>query len=79
MKVIDKVITDMKVFGPVITDDLDEILKLKAEIKLQENKYSLLLDADQPFEILKEIRLNIKHLKDNLIMTEKHALTLLEI
>lgn len=79
MKVFDKVITDMKVFGPVITDDLDEILKLKAEIKLQENKYASLIEADQPFEILKEIRLNIKYLKDKLIMTEEHALTLLEL
>ena len=76
MKVIDKVITDMKVFGPVITDDLDEILKLKAEIKLQENKYASLLNDDQPLEILKEIRLNIKYLKDKLTMMEKHALTL---
>ena len=79
MKVIDKVITDMKVFGPVITDDLDEILKLKAEIKLQENKYASLLDNDQPLEVLKGIRLNIKYLKDKLIMMERHALTLLEL
>ena len=79
MKVSDQMITDMKVFDQVITEDLNEILDLKAEIKLQEDKYASLLDADQPFEILKEIRLNIKHLKDNLIMTEKHALTLLEI
>ena len=69
----------MIVFNKVLADDLNEILDLKAEIKLQEDKYASLLDADQPFEILKEIRLNIKHLKDNLIMTEKHALTLLEI
>ena len=79
MKVSDQMITDMKVFDQVIAEDLNEILDLKAEIKLQEDKYASLLDADQPFEILKEIRLNIKHLKDNLIMTEKHALTLLEI
>ena len=74
-----KVITDMKVFNQVITDELNEILDLKAEIKLQEDKYATLLDADQPFEILKEIRLNIRYLKDKLIMTEKHALTLLEL
>ena len=79
MKVSDQMITDMKVFDQVIAEDLNEILDLKAEIKLQEDKYASLLDADQPFEILKEIRLNIKHLKDNLIMTEKHALTLLEL
>ena len=69
----------MKVFDQVITDDLNEILDLKAEIKLQEDKYASLLDADQPFEILKEIRLNIKYLKDKLIMMEEHALTLLEL
>ena len=69
----------MKVFDQVITDDLNEILDLKAEIKLQEDKYNSLLDADQPFEILKKMRLNIKYLKDKLIMTEKHALTLLEL
>ena len=79
MKVSDQMITDMKVFDQVITEDLNEILDLKAEIKLQEDKYASLLDADQPFEILNEIRLNIKYLKDKLIMTEKHALTLLEL
>jgi len=79
MKVFNQVLTDMKVFDEVMTDNLNEVLDLKAEIKLQEDKYASLLDADQPFEILKEIRLNIKYLKDNLIMTEKHALTLLEI
>ena len=79
MKVSDQMITDMKVFDQVIAEDLNEILDLKAEIKLQEDKYASLLDADQPFEILKEIRLNIKYLKDKLIITEKHALTLLEL
>ena len=79
MKVSDQMITDMKVFDQVITDDLNEILDLKADIKLPEDKYNSLLDADQPFEILKQIRLNIKYLKDKLIMTEKHALTLLEL
>ena len=66
----------MRVFNKVITDDLSEILHLKAEIKLQEDEYALLLAADQPLKVLKEIRLNIKYLKDKLIMTEKHALTL---
>jgi len=79
MKVSDQMITDMKVFDQVITEDLNEILDLKAEIKLRESKYASLLDADEPFEILKEMRLNIKYLKDKLIMTEKHALTLLEL
>ena len=79
MKVSDQVITDMKVFNQVITDELNEILDLKAEIKLQEDKYASLLDADQPFEILKKIRLNIKYLKDKLLLTEEHALTLLEL
>ena len=69
----------MIVFNKVLADDLNEILDLKAEIKLQEDKYASLLDADQPFEILKEIRLNIKYLKDKLLLKEKHALTLLEL
>ena len=66
----------MKLFNQVITDDLNEILNLKAEIKLLENKYASLLNDDQPLEALKEIRLDIKYLKDKLMMTEKHALTL---
>jgi hypothetical protein len=66
----------MKVFNKVLADDLNEILNLKAEIKLQADKYASLLNEDQPLEILKEIRLNIKYLKDKLIVLEKHALTL---
>jgi len=76
MKVSDQMITDMKVFDQVITEDLNEILDLKAEIKLQEDKYASLLGDDQPLDVLKEIRLNIKYLQDKLIMLEKHALTL---
>ena len=76
MKVSDQMITDMKVFDQVIAEDLNEILDLKAEIKLQEEKYASSLDADQPLEVLKEIRLNIRYLNDKLVTTEKHALTL---
>ena len=66
----------MKVFNRVLTDELNEILSLKAEISFQENKYAALLEADQPLEILKEIRLEIKRLKDKVLMLENHALSL---
>jgi hypothetical protein len=66
----------MKVFNRVLTDELNEILSLKAKISFQENKYAALLEADQPLEILKEIRLEIKRLKDKVLMLENHALSL---
>ena len=66
----------MKVFNRVLTDELNEILSLKAEISFLENKYAALLEADQPLEILKEIRLEIKRLKDKVLMLENHALSL---
>jgi hypothetical protein len=66
----------MKVFNKVLTDELNDILSLKAEILLQENKYARLLKADQPLAILKEIRLEIKRLKDKLFMLEREAMDL---
>jgi hypothetical protein len=66
----------MKVFSQVLTDELNEILNLMAEISLQENKYAALLEADQPLKTLKDIRLEIKRLKDKLSMLERDALTL---
>jgi hypothetical protein len=69
----------MKMFNQVLADELSEILNLKADIYLQENNYVSLLNEDKPFEVLKEVRLNIRYLKDKLIVTEKNALTLLEL
>ena len=66
----------MMVLNSVLAEDLKEILKLQAEIKLQQDKYALLLEADQPLEVLKEIRLTIKYLKDKLMMMEEHVSTL---
>jgi len=68
----------MKVFNEVLADELNEILNVKAEISLQEDKYASLLKADQPFKILKAIRLQIKYLKDKLLMLERDAIALLD-
>ena len=43
----------MKVFNKVLIDELNEILILKEEISLQQNKYAALLEADQPLENIK--------------------------
>jgi hypothetical protein len=57
----------MKMFNQVLADELSEILNLKADIYLQENNSVSLLNEDKPFEVLKEVRLNIRYLKDNFI------------
>ena len=65
----------MIVFNSVLAEELGEILELQAEIKLQEKKYASLLQADQPLQVLKAMRLNIKSLKDKLMMMEERVLT----
>ena len=67
----------MALLNTVLADDLKEILNLQVEIKIQENKYTSLLKADEPLETLKEIRVKLKYLNDKLKVKEKHAMTLL--
>ena len=67
----------MELVHNVLSEKLQEILALQAEIKSQEKKYALLLEADEPFERLREVRLKIKYLKVELEAKEEHALTLL--
>lgn len=59
-----------------ITDELQEIVGLQTELKMQEDRYTSLLKADEPLEKLKEIRLKIKYLKTSLNKKEKQATTL---
>jgi hypothetical protein len=66
----------MIVFNSQLAENVGEILELQAEIKLQENKYASLLQTDQSLQVLKEIRLNIKYLKDKLMVMEERVLTL---
>ena len=49
---------------------------MKAEISMQESKYAAYLAADQPFDVLKEIRMEIKRLNDKLMILERDALNL---
>jgi hypothetical protein len=66
----------MNVFNKVLADELNEILKVKSEISIQQSKYAAYLAADQPFDVLKEIRMEIKCLNDKLEMLERDALNL---
>ena len=66
----------MNVFNKVLADELNEILNLKAEISIQQSKYAAYLAADQPFDVLKEIRMEIKRLNDKLVILERNALNL---
>ena len=66
----------MKVFNRMLTDELNEILKVKSEISIQQSKYAAYLAGDQPFDVLKEIRMEIKRLNDKLVMLERNALKL---
>ena len=66
----------MNVFNKVLADELNEILKVKSEISIQESRYAAYLAADQPFDVLKEIRMEIKRLNDKLVMLERNALKL---
>ena len=67
----------MQLISNVLVNKLQEILDLQAEIKSQEDKYTLLLKADEQLEILREIRLKIKYLKVELEAKEGYAITLL--
>jgi len=66
----------MKQIDTAVTHKLQEIVNLQTELTLQENRYTELLKADEPFEKLREIRLKIKYLKVELRAKEDHALTL---
>ena len=66
----------MQLISNVLADKLQEILDLQAEIKSHEDKYTLLLKADEPLETLREIRIKIKYLKVELEAKEGYAMTL---
>ena len=66
----------MQLISNVLADKLQEILDLQAEIKSHEDKYTLLLKANKPLEILQEIRIKIKYLKVELEAKEGYAMTL---
>jgi hypothetical protein len=66
----------MQVINNVLVNKLQEIVDLQAEIKLQEDKYTTLLNANEPLSTLKEIRLKIKRLKVQLEAKEEYAITL---
>jgi hypothetical protein len=53
----------MQLINTALDGAIQEIKDLEAEIKSQENKYNSLLKADEPLEILKEIRIKIRYLK----------------
>ena len=53
----------MQLFNTALDDRIQEIKNLEAEIKSQENKYNSLLNADEPLEILREIRIKVRYLK----------------
>ena len=53
----------MQLNNTALDETLQEIKDLEAEIKSQENKYNSLLKADEPFEILREIRIKIRYLQ----------------
>jgi hypothetical protein len=44
----------MQVINNVLVNKLQEIVDLQAEIKLQEDKYTTLLNADEPLSTLKK-------------------------
>ena len=62
----------MQLVNDSFTANLQEIVDLRTEIKLQEEKYSLLLQADEPFSVLRDIRLKIKYLCTVLTAKEEH-------
>jgi len=66
----------MQLISNVLAVKLQELLDLQTEIKSQEDRYTILLEADEPFETLKEIRLKIKYLKVELEAKEGYAMTL---
>ena len=66
----------MKLSNVELTSKLQELVNLQTEIKLQEDKYASLSEADESSEILKEIRHKIKYLKVELKAKEEHAMTL---
>ena len=65
----------MQVINEALSEKLQEILSLQAEIELWEHQYKALIKSDQPFEILKEARLKIKCLKTELKAKEECAIT----
>ena len=53
----------MQLINTALDDRIQEIKNLETEIKSQENKYNSLLKADEPLEILREIRIKIRNLQ----------------
>ena len=66
----------MQVINNALANKLKKLLALQEDIDLLEDKYTLLLKADEPLEVLKETQLKIKYLKVELNAKEEHALTL---
>lgn len=66
----------MQAINNALVDKLKELLALQNEIDLLEDKYTLLLKADEALEVLKETQLKIKYLKVELNTKEEHTLTL---
>lgn len=60
----------------MLTFKLQELVNLQAQIKLEEDRYALLLEANESLELLKELRNMITYLKVELKAKEEHALTL---
>ena len=63
----------MQLINNSLNVKLQEIAELKTEIKLQEERYISLLKADEPFFTLKDIRLIIKHLNEELTAKEEQV------
>ena len=55
----------MQLSNTALDDTIQEIKDLETEMKLLENKYNSLLEADELSEISREIQIKIRHLKLN--------------
>ena len=53
----------MQLSNTALDDTIQEIKDLETEMKLLENKYNSLLEADELSEISREIQIKIRHLK----------------
>ena len=60
----------MQLISDLLYAKLQEIADLQTQIKLQEERYFSLLKAGKPFHTLKDIRLVIKHLNEQLTTKE---------
>ena len=56
----------MKHVKKAVSNKLQDIADFQTELRLQENKYASLLNADEPLEKLKEVHLKIKYLRSRI-------------